>query len=145
MSRPGPAGDGAASPHRIVNPVELAAPTGFAHAVVAAPGRAVYLGGQTAADAAGRIGAPGLVGQFDAVLANLVIALRAAGGEPQHLVSLTIYVTGIADYRAATGQIGPVYRAHLGRHFPAMALFAVGALADPAAVVELIGIAVVPD
>ncbi|MGI9092108.1 MAG: RidA family protein [Mycobacteriales bacterium] len=133
------------SRHRIVNPPELAPARGFAHAVVAVPGQTVYLGGQTGADATGRIVGATLVEQFDAALANVVAALRAAGAEPDHLVSLTMYVTDVDDYRCHTSDLGAVYRRHLHRHYPAIALFGVVALADPAALVELVGVAVVPD
>ena len=61
------------SGHRIVNPPELPEPSGYAHAVVAAPGRIVYLGGQTGAGET-------LAEQLDAAAGTLVAALRAAGG-----------------------------------------------------------------
>ena len=76
----------------IVNPPELPEPVGFAHAVVAAGG--VYLGGQTGEGAT-------LVEQFDSAAAKLVTALRAAGGEPDQLVSLVVYTTDIEGYRAS--------------------------------------------
>jgi len=117
----------------IVNPPELPEPVGFAHAVTA--GRAVYLGGQTGEGAS-------LVEQFDSAAGKLVTALRAAGGEPDQLVSLVIYTTEIEDYRASTGALGEVWRRHFGRRYPAMALIGVSALFDPFARVELMGVAV---
>lgn len=132
-------------PHRIVNPESLPPAVGFAHAVVAAPGRTVYLGGETAHDRDGRLQGDTLVEQFDATLANVVRALEAAGGRPEHLVSLHIFVTDAAAYRGSLTAIGECYRRHLGRHFPAMALFEVSGLFDPAARVEVTGVAVVPD
>jgi enamine deaminase RidA (YjgF/YER057c/UK114 family) len=134
-----------ATPHRLVNPEGLAPPVGFAHAVVAAPGRTVYLGGQVAQDRDGRIVGATLAEQFDLAAANLVTALAAAGGAPEHLVSLHVYTTEADAYRAALGELGAVYRRHLGRHYVATALFEVAGLFDPAAKVELVGIAVVPD
>jgi len=133
------------SPHRVVNPEGLAPPVGFAHAVVAAPGRTVYLGGQAAQGPDGAIVGATLAEQFDLAAANLVAALAAAGGAPGHLVSLHVYVTDAAAYRAALAELGAAYRRHLGRHFVATALFEVAGLFDPAAKVELVGIAVVPD
>jgi enamine deaminase RidA (YjgF/YER057c/UK114 family) len=130
--------------HELVNPPELSPPVGFAHAVVAAPGRTVYLGGQTAHGPGGRIAGDTLVEQFDAALGNVVTALRAAGAEPEHLVSVTIYTTDLAAYRAGRRELGEAYRRHLGRHYPAMALFGVTGLFDPAALVELVCTAVVP-
>jgi enamine deaminase RidA (YjgF/YER057c/UK114 family) len=136
--------EGSLTPHRIVNPETLAPPQGFAHAVVAAPGRTVYLGGQIGCDRTGRVTADTVSEQFDDAAANVVEALRAAGGAPEHLVSLQIFVTDVEAYRASSAPVGAAYRRHFGRHYPAMALFEVSRLFDPAALVELVGIAVVP-
>jgi enamine deaminase RidA (YjgF/YER057c/UK114 family) len=133
------------SPHRIVNPEGLAPPVGFAHAVVAAPGRTIYLGGQAAQGPDGAIRGVTLAEQFDVAAANLVAALAAAGGGPEHLVSLHVYTTEVDVYRATLPQLGAVYRRHLGRHYVATALFEVTGLFDPVAKVELVGTAVVPD
>jgi enamine deaminase RidA (YjgF/YER057c/UK114 family) len=133
------------TPHRIVNPPELPAPAGFSHAVAAAPGTTVHLGGQAGHDAEGRIVDGGLVAQFDRAAANVVTALAAAGGRPEDLVSMQIYVTDAAVYRAVAKEIGVAYRSHFGRHYPAAALFEVPALFDPAALVELVCTAVIPD
>lgn len=128
--------------NEIVIAPELAPPVGFAHAVVAGTGRTVHLGGQTAQDATGAIVGSTLVEQFDQACGNVVIALRAAGGEPADLVSLVIYVTDLGAYRASLKALGEVHRRHFGRHYPAMALFGVTGLFDPAAMVELVGVAV---
>lgn len=131
--------------HRIVNPPSLAAPTGFAHAVItAASGRIVYLGGQSAQRLDGTIAGDSIPEQFDIAARNVVTALAAAGGRPEHLVSLLIYVTDMPAYRAALPALGPVYRKHFGRHYPAIALLGVHELLDPAALVELVGTAVIP-
>ncbi len=121
------------SPHRIVNPPELPDPPGFSHAVVAAG--AIYLAGQIGAGET-------IAEQFDDAAANLVIALRAAGGEPADLVSLQVFVTDVAEYKDSLMTLGRVWRRHFGRHYPAMGLFGVTALFEPAAKVELMGIAV---
>jgi enamine deaminase RidA (YjgF/YER057c/UK114 family) len=117
----------------IVNPPDLPEPVGFAHAVVAGGG--VYLGGQTGEGAT-------LAEQFDSAAGKLVAALRAAGGEPDQLVSLVVYTTAIDEYRAATGELGEVWRRHFGKRYPAMALIGVSALYEPDAQVELMGVAV---
>ena len=128
----------------IVNAPGLAEPVGFAHAVVASPGRTVYLGGQTAQDPSGAIVGSTVVEQFDAAAGNVVTALAAAGALPSHLVSLIIYTTVVPEYKAALSALGPVWRKHFGRHYPAVALLGVAALFDEAAVVELVGTAVIP-
>lgn len=133
------------SPHSVVNPATLAPAVGFAHAVVSTAGRTVWLGGQTGIDDTGRIVGPSLLAQFDRAAANVVTALTAAHARPEHLVSMLICTTDMAAYRSALPELGSAYRRHLGRHYPATALVAVAELFDPAAVVELICVAVVPD
>ena len=93
-----------------VNPSQLARPSGFAHAVVATGGRIVFLAGQTAIDETGQITGADEVTQFQQALGNLLIALRAAGGRPEHLASLTVYATDLADYRAHGRELGEVWR-----------------------------------
>jgi enamine deaminase RidA (YjgF/YER057c/UK114 family) len=117
---------------RIVNPPELPPPRGFSHAVLA--GTTVYLAGQIGEGHT-------LAEQFDAAAANLIVAIRAAGGEPQDLVSLQLFVTDVSEYRASQRELGEVWRKHFGRHYPAMGLFGVTELADPAAKIELMGVA----
>jgi enamine deaminase RidA (YjgF/YER057c/UK114 family) len=121
------------SPHRIINPPELGAPSGFSHAVVA--GKQVFLAGQ--------IG-PGetMAEQFDVAAGRLLVALRAAGGRPEDLVSLQVFVTSVASYREALPSLGRVWREHFGRHYPAMGLFGIAELFEPWALVELMGVAV---
>jgi enamine deaminase RidA (YjgF/YER057c/UK114 family) len=130
--------------NRIVNAPGLAEPVGFAHAVVAGPGTTVYLGGQTAQDASGAIVGTSVAEQFDVAAGNVVAALAAAGGSPDHLVSLIIYTTAVAEYKAALKELGPLWRKHFGRHYPAVALLGVAELFDAAAKIELVGTAVIP-
>ena len=132
------------SAHEIVTAPELAEPVGFAHAVVAGPGRTVYLGGQTAQGQDGAIVGTTLAEQFDVAAGNVAAALKAAGSSPDQLVSLIIYTTAVAEYRASMAELGPVWRKHFGRHYPAVALLGVAELFDPEAKVELVGTAVIP-
>ena len=133
------------SEHEIVKAPDLPEPIGFAHAVVAAPGRVVYLGGQTAMDAEGKIAGRGIVAQFDVAAGNVVAALRAAGCTPDDLVSLQIFVTDLREYRYRVRELAPVWQKWFGRRYPAMGLFGVTELYDSDAQVELMGIAVRPD
>jgi enamine deaminase RidA (YjgF/YER057c/UK114 family) len=130
--------------NKIVNVPSLAEPVGFAHAVVAGPGRTVYLGGQTAQGSDGDIIGSTVVEQFDVAAGNVVTALAAAGAAPEHLVSLIIYTTTVPEYKAALKELGPVWRKHFGRHYPAVALLGVAALFDEKATIELVGTAVIP-
>ena len=126
-----------------VNPPELGRPSGFSHAVVG-EGRTVFLAGQTALDASGRIVGDGVVAQFERALGNLLRALRAAGGEPEHLASLTVYIVDMDDYRAHAAEIGRVWKRLVGRDYPAMAGIGISRLWDAEALVEVQGFAVLP-
>ncbi len=132
-------------PHQALNPPALLRPSGFTHAVVAGPGRTVYLAGQTAHRKDGRVSGATMVEQFDVAAANAVTALRAAGAEPEHLVAMQIFTTDLGQYRSSLEEIGHAYRKHFGRHYPAVSLFEVTSLFDPAASVELVCTAVIPD
>jgi enamine deaminase RidA (YjgF/YER057c/UK114 family) len=134
------------TPHEVVVPQGLPQPRGFNHAVVTRGGRTVWLAGQTALDADGQVVAPGdVVTQFEVALGNLLASLRAAGGEPQHLVTLTTYIVDMDDYRAHARDIGGVWKRLVGAYYPAMAGIGVARLWDVEALVEVQGVAVVPD
>ena len=120
--------------NEIVNPPELGEPKGFSHAVRA--GEAVYLAGQVGAGET-------LAEQFDGALGSLCVALRAAGGEPGDMVSMQLFVTDVPAYRAARSELGRSWRRHFGTHYPAIGLFGVTELADPQALVEVMGVAVI--
>lgn len=124
-----------------INPPELGRPSGFSHAVVGT-GRTVFLAGQTALDTSGAIVGDGVVAQFEKALSNLLVALRAAGGGPEHLAALTIYIVDVEDYRAHAREIGGVWRRLIGTDYPATAGIGVARLWDVEALVEVQGMAV---
>jgi enamine deaminase RidA (YjgF/YER057c/UK114 family) len=127
-----------------INPGELARPSGFAHAVRATGTVTVHLAGQTALDRDGRIVGEGVVAQFEQALGNLLTALRAAGGGPEHLASLTVYIVDVPAYREHAREIGRVWQRLAGRDYPAMAGIGVARLWDEEALVEVQGTAEIP-
>ena len=131
--------------HRFINPDDMFPPTGFSHAAVAAPGRLVFLAGQTAHQGDGTLRGETLPEQFAAAIANVGHALEAAGATPTDLVSLQIFTTDVESYIANAKVIGVAYRDVFGPHYPPMALFGVTRLYDAAALVELVATAVIPD
>jgi enamine deaminase RidA (YjgF/YER057c/UK114 family) len=133
------------SEHAFLNPDGLLPGQGFSHVAVPAAGRTIYIAGQTAHAADGFVQGESMAEQADAALANLATALAAAGAQPSHLVSLQIYVTDVDAYRDALDHIGPSWRRHLGKHYPAVSLFGVAALFDPDAMIEIVSTAVIPD
>jgi enamine deaminase RidA (YjgF/YER057c/UK114 family) len=124
-----------------VNPESLAKPSGFSHAVVGR-GTSVFLAGQTGMDASGAIVEGGVVAQFEQALANLLTTLAEAGGTPDRLASLTIYIVDMDDYRAHARDIGEVWRRLVGSEYPASAGIGVTRLWDAEALVEVQGLAV---
>ncbi|MGW0823152.1 RidA family protein [Streptomyces sp. NPDC002845] len=127
-----------------VNPAGLSPPAGFSHAVVATGARVVFLAGQTALDADGKVVGDTLPEQFERALTNLLTALRAAGGAPADLARVTVYATDVADYRAHVRELGRIWRELAGRDYPAMAVVGAVRLWDEEALVELDGFAVLP-
>lgn len=128
----------------VVRPEGWARPVGYADGVLAA-GRVLAISGQVGWDpATQRFASDDLAEQTARALANVAAVLRAAGGEPRHLVRLTWYVTDRAAYVAARPAIGRAYRATIGDHWPAMALVIVAGLLEPRALVEIEATAVLP-
>src|SRR5579885_2963115 len=126
-----------------INPDALPTPSGYSHGTLA--GNTLYLGGQTALDADMQIVSGGIVEQFRQAFGNVLATLAAAGGRPEDLVSVTIYLTDIPDYQAHGKEIGRVWRELAGTTYPAMAGIGTTALWQPEALIEIMGVAVIPD
>lgn len=131
------------SPLTALQPPGWPAPRGYANGMVGR-GRVVLVGGQIGWDAEGRF-AQGFIAQTRQALSNILAVLREAGGGAEHIGRLTWYVVDIAEYRACLAELGPAYRAVMGKHFPAMALVQVVALVEPEARLEIEATALIPD
>lgn len=129
--------------NKVINPASLPKPSGYAHGVLA--GNTVYLGGQTALDSEMRIVEGGVVEQFRQAFSNVLTTLAEAGGQPQDLVSVTIYLTDVDDYMANGREIGRIWRQMAGTEYPAMAGIGVSRLWQKEAVIEIQGVAVIQD
>ena len=127
----------------IINPPELPAPRGYNNGVVA-QGRVLFVAGQIGWTQAGQLVSGGFVEKFARALENVVSVVRAAGGSPDTVARLTIFVVDKSAYVAAQREIGERYRALMGRHFPAMTLVEVKSLLEPGALVEIEATAVIP-
>ena len=128
-----------------INPEALGAPRGYSNGMLApAGGRLLCVAGQVGWDGAQQIVSPDFTSQFARALDNVLAVVRAAGGAPEHLARLTIYVTDREEYLASAQAVGAAYRERMGRHFPAMALLEVAALLERGAKVEIEATAVLP-
>jgi enamine deaminase RidA (YjgF/YER057c/UK114 family) len=128
-----------------INPESLGSPRGYSNGLLVDDGgKLLFIAGQIAWDADQKIISADFVEQFDQALANVIAVLNAAGGQPDNIARLVIYVTDKIEYRKRTKEVGERYRKHMGKHFPAMVLVQVAGLLDDAAKVEIEGIAVIP-
>lgn len=126
----------------VLQPAGWPRPKGYANGM-AGTGRLVLVAGQIGWDAEGRF-APDFVGQVRQALENILAVLAEAGAGPEHIARLTWYVTDIEAYRRDAAALGPVWRAVMGRNFPAMAVIGCTALVEPLAQVEITAEAFAP-
>ena len=127
---------------RFQNPPGLSAPRGYSHVVeVTAPGRMVYIAGQTGVDAGGRV-PEGFRAQATQVFENLKIALASAGAGFEHVVKLNSYLT---DIPAQLPTLREVRENYLNKAAPpASTTVQVSALADPRYMIEVEATAILP-
>ncbi|MBF6614447.1 MAG: RidA family protein [Chloroflexi bacterium] len=129
---------------KLINPPSLAHPSGFNHGVLASGGSLLFLAGQTAGDAAGKIVAPGdIIAQYRQVLSNLQAVVSEAGGKMQDIVKMTIFVKDRDGYRAHLKALGEVHRSFFGPYYPATALLEISRFFEDEVLVEIEAIAVV--
>ena len=131
----------------IVNPEILGKPRGWSNGMLApAGGRMLFIAGQVASDASGKIPediSGSFVEQFVRALSNVKTVVEQARGGVEDIGRLTIFVTDVVTYLASRKELGPAYRAVMGAHYPAMTLVEVSRLVDPAAMVEIEATAVI--
>ncbi len=129
--------------HKLINPISLGTPRGYANGILFDPGgKLLFVAGQIGWDEHQRVVSEDFVAQFDRALANIIAVVTEAGGSPQQIARIVIYVTNKREYTDRLTEVGKSYRAHLGKHFPAMVLVEVKSLLDDAAKVEIEAIAV---
>ena len=130
--------------HDILHPKGWKATPGYSNGI-AARGRSLFLGGMIGWNADQEFETDDFLGQVDQALANIVAVLAEGGAGPEHVTRLTWFVTDKRAYLDALSELGRVYRKHMGRSYPAMALVQVVALVEDRALVEIEATAVIPD
>ena len=130
--------------HTILQPEGWARPIGYANGVEA-KGRLIFVGGQIGWNGQCQFETDDFVGQVRQTLENVVAVVRAAGGEPHHITSMTWYFTDKQEYTGNLKGIGQAYRDVIGKHFPAMAAVQVVALVEDRAKIEIQAHAVIPE
>ncbi len=128
---------------QILQPAGWPRPKGYANGIVG-EGRIVFVAGQIGWNEQNRFERKDFAGQLDQALANTMAVLAEAGAEARHIARMTWYVTDRAEYLANTRQVGAVFRAHMGGHYPVMSVVEVSALMEEEAKVEVESTAVLP-
>jgi len=129
----------------LVEPEGWEKPRGYANGVaVPAGARLVFVSGQIAWDADQTlVGKGDFAAQFRQALTNVVAVVAAAGGEPAHLASMTVFVKDKQAYLASTRSLGAIWREIVGRHYPSMTLVEVADLLEKDALVEIQAVAAI--
>jgi enamine deaminase RidA (YjgF/YER057c/UK114 family) len=128
----------------LVTPPDFPKPRGYANGIVAT-GRTLFISGQIGWDKDARLVSPDFATQFLQALDNVIAVVRAAGGGTEHIAKLLAFVTDLEAYRVATRAIGEGWRERMGKHYPAMSLVKVAGLLEPGALVEIEGVAMLPE
>jgi enamine deaminase RidA (YjgF/YER057c/UK114 family) len=127
-----------------LHPPGWAPPIGYANGLAVPAGRLVFIAGQVGWDANQRFQSADLVPQFEQALKNVLAVLAEAGGRAEHICRMTAYCTDKAAYLAARRELGRVWRALMGTHYPAMSMVFVVDLLDAPGKIELEATAVLP-
>ncbi len=120
------------------------APIGYANGIAVPAGRIVFVAGQVGWDARQVFHSEELAPQFEQALDNVLAVLAVAGGAPEHICRMTAYCTDKKAYLAARRDLGGIWRAKMGSHFPAMSMIFVSDLLDSPGMIELEATAVLP-
>lgn len=127
-----------------ISPPGWRTPAGYANGALVR-GATLFVAGQVGWNAEQVFETDDFPAQFAQALDNVLAVVRAAGGAPEDVAKMTIYVTDLDAYRKSTRAVGAAWRARFGKHFPAMALLGVAGLVEPRALVEIEAVAVVRD
>ena len=128
----------------IIQPKGWAAPVGYSNAIKAGEGDTLFIAGQIGWNADQVFESKELAPQFEQALKNVVTLVREAGGGPEHIARITAFCIDRDAYLAARPQLGKIWQAVMGKHFPAMSLVFVSDLVDHPAKIELEATAVIP-
>jgi enamine deaminase RidA (YjgF/YER057c/UK114 family) len=130
---------------KVITPNDFPKPRGYANGLLVPAGKTLYISGQVGWDKNARIVSPDFATQFLQTLDNVIAVVRAAGGATEHIVKLLAFVTDLDAYRAAMPAIGDGWRSRMGKYYPAMSLVKVAGLLEPGALVEIEGVANLPE
>lgn len=121
---------------KVLNPENWPRPKGYSNGIEAT-GRQVFVAGQIGWDETETIVSDDFADQFEQVLKNTLSVLAEAGAGPEHIVRMTGYITDRQAYLDAFPRLGAIWKALMGKHYPAMAFVIVAGLIEPRALIEI--------
>jgi len=130
---------------KIINPEALSQPIGYNNGLLFNGGSLLFVAGQIGWDKERRIVSDDFADQFAQALENVLSVVREAGGSPENIARLLIFVTDKDEYASRLRDVGSAYRQLMGKHFPAMTLVEVSSLLERLAKVEIEALAIIPE
>jgi len=128
----------------ILQPQGWAKPRGYVSGIKAR-GSIVALAGQVGWNENEVFETDVIAEQVRAALKRIVRLLKEAGGGPEHIVRLNLYMIDRNAYFAERKAVGAVFRAVMGDHFPPITAVEVSKLMVDDAKVEIEALAVIPN
>jgi enamine deaminase RidA (YjgF/YER057c/UK114 family) len=129
---------------QILHPSGWSPPIGYANGISVPAGRIVFVAGTVGWDANQKFQSEELVPQFEQALKNIIAILAEAGAKPAHICRMTAFCIDKPGYLAGRRELGRIWKALIGNHFPAMSMIFVADLLDAPAKIELEATAVIP-
>ena len=126
----------------LLSPKSMHEPRGYSHAAKVRSGTLLFIAGQVALDASGKlVGSGDFRAQAQQTFENLRAAVEAAGGSFRNIVKLNVYlldVAKLADYREVRDHYIDI------NHPPASTAIQVAALFRPDFLIEVEAVAALP-
>jgi enamine deaminase RidA (YjgF/YER057c/UK114 family) len=98
---------------------------------------------QTGRNREGRMVSADIAEQYAQALDNVLDVVWAAGGKPEAMTRLTVYVTDARQYRLREKAVAAAWKSRLGGHRPALTVVEVAGLLDDEALVAIEAVALV--
>jgi enamine deaminase RidA (YjgF/YER057c/UK114 family) len=129
---------------QILQPAGWLPPIGYANGISVPAGRIVFVAGTVGWDANQKFQSEELVPQFEQALKNIIAILAEAGAKPAHICRMTAFCIDKPGYLAGRRELGRIWKALMGNHYPTMSMIFVADLLDAPAKIELEATAVIP-
>ena len=129
--------------NKIIHPEGWKTAKGYANGILSKNGQ-LFIGGQIGWTRDQIFEEKTFIGQMEQTLNNIVVIVKAAGGDIKNIVRLTWYIKDKSEYLNNQKLIGEVYQRIIGKHYPAMSMIVVKDLIEDEALLEIEATALIP-